>query len=77
MSYEQARLWCLISQQTSVDPELVPEQRFELSEQALAKALAFLEKAKADGLFEEERFVQLVLNNPDLAVVRSRFDPRK
>lgn len=77
MRYELGRVWCLLSQQIAADERLTPDERLAEANRAVGKAINQLEIGKAQGLFQEQRYVQLVTNNPEFAPVRGKFNPHR
>ena len=72
-----ARIWCLAARQIEADPALTPANKLRESEQAVGKAVACLEKAKAAGEFATPERRRWLETNPEFAPVRGKFDPAK
>jgi tetratricopeptide (TPR) repeat protein len=71
------RVWCLVIRQIETDTGLTATEKSQTVDDAMQKAIACLEKAKAAGEFEVRENVAWFTNNLEFAPVRDKFDPAK
>lgn len=77
MWLDLARVWCLAARQAGDDAELDPAERLARSEDAINKAVACLERARAAGEFKNAVQLNWFRANREFDPTRGRFDPTK